>query len=85
MICGPHHNFHDLANDEETKLFYCAIYDPDRRKSLQNFENLWEIAKINHYQGWTDTAHQRLFSFAARDLFAEQQEQEQERGHGFRR
>lgn len=72
MICGPHHNFHDLANDEETKLFYCAIYDPDRRKSLQNFENLWEIAKINHYQGWTDTAHQHLFSFAARDLFAEQ-------------
>ena len=80
QICGPQHNFHDLANDEEARLFYSAIYDPDRRKRLQNFEDIWEIAKINHYQSWTDTAHQHLFSFAARDLFAEQQEEQHDRG-----
>lgn len=78
QICGPQHNFHDLANDEEATLFYNAIYDPDRGKRLQNFEDIWEIAKINQHQGWTDTAHQHLYSFAARDLFAEQQEQEEE-------
>lgn len=83
-ICGGNHNYHNLANNKEATLFYNAIYDPDEDKRLENFDNIWEIAKINFYQGWTDSARRNLRDFAAQDLYAQRQSQEESQSHGLK-
>lgn len=74
-LCGHGHNFHDFQDEQEARLFYDLIYDPDPNKRIHNFETIWEIAKINYYPQWTQQAKSNLYNLARKDLYAEDAEE----------